>query len=286
MDSKLRKSSFVCLLVLAFFLMPEIASTETSVTSVSAEESVILPPVGSTFTFLVEATGDKSAVTGSMQKIGEYKEIYRYDGIVKDVKGRTKDGVIENSQPYDCAKWVVTRPDEPQYYREIYYAIRNNSLCYYLEIESSGATKYYPEAPKKISFPLKALDTFTTNTTFYVYVPDTGVFLSPQYESDGVNKDKMRIEVIVVGKENVSVGAGTFECFRINTKLISDQGSGITANHVDRDINEWWCPELGFFVKSRDPCTVKSLASNIPFMGDMESTVEMELISYTLGEGS
>jgi len=261
--------------------MPAMMNTE-EVTTV-AETGVTLPPAGSTFTFSVKATGDKSAVTGSMQKIGEYTEIYKCDGIVEGVKGRTKDREIEDSQPRDCVKWVVTRPDEPGYKREIYYAIVGNSLCYYLETESSGATKYYSEAPKKVSFPLKVTESFVTNTTFYVYVPDTGVFLSPKYESGGINNDKMRIEVIVVGRENLSVGGKTIECFRVNTKLTSDQGSGMTANHVDRDINEWWSPELGFFIKSRDPCTVKSLASNIPFMGDMKSTVEMELVSYALG---
>ena len=211
-----------------------------------ADEGVISPPAGSTFTFHVKNSGDKAATVSLWQEPGEHDEVHTYVGVVKNVMGKTKDKTIEGSEPYDCIKWAITRPDKPDFYANFCYAIENNVLYYYLEEQSSGELKYYVNPLKMISSPLKVGDKYSGNTSFYTNVPDTGVFLAKRYESPDVKRDSIKVDVSIDKKENISVGAETFECYKITTVFESHTGSFITAATGTITMERWWSPELGY----------------------------------------
>ncbi|HIH97590.1 MAG TPA: hypothetical protein HA346_01065 [Thermoplasmata archaeon] len=237
--------------------------------------SEYLPPVNTKFTFHVKSSGDKVAITSLWEKPGERDEIHQFMGIKEGVKGKTKSRVIEDSEPRTCAWWRTTVPSDQDYYADFNYALKNNGLYIYREEESTGGLRYYINCLKAVSFPITAGDGWADKTTFYTYIPDTGVSLSPTYESKGLTSDSIKVKVTVDKKENITTPAGTFECYKVTTIFTSYTGKWLTAATTTTTQKRWWSPELNYFVKERDSISINAVI-------DASGTITKELTNYQL----
>lgn len=235
-----------------------------------------MPPVNSTFTFHVVSVGDKTATLSLWKLPGESTEIHQYKGIVENVKGATKEKVIENSEPMTCALWMVTDPSDPKFYGNYYYAIKDNTLSYFLEKQSTGEINWYQSPLKAMSFPLKVGDSWQGKCDFYTNVPNTGDFLSPTYESKDLMSDSMEIKGNVEKKENITTDAGTFECYKVTTIFTTHTGSGLTKATTNITTDRWWSPNLNYFVKEHNAIEMKTM------IGSRSGTIDKEVISYKI----
>lgn len=242
---------------------------------IKPEKIGYLPPVNSEFTFNVKSSGDKAATISLWEEPGEREEIHQFMGIREGVKGKTKEGVVEDSEPRKCAWWRTTVPSNPNFYADFNYALKDNVLYYYREEQSTGEAKYYLDCLKALSFPITAADSWTDETTFYTYLPDTGVFLARTYESKDLTSDFITVKVTVDKKGSVLTPAGAFECYKFTTVFTSKTGKGLTKATSTITMERWWSPELNYFVKEHDSIYTDALM-------DYSGTIEKELTNYQL----
>jgi hypothetical protein len=234
-----------------------------------------LPSVNSKFTFHVKSSGDKAATVSLWEELGERDENHQYMGVREQVKGKTKEGVIEDSEPRICAWWRTTVPSNPNFYADFNYALEDNVLYYNREEQSTGEVKYYINCLKALSFPITTGDGWTDETIFYTYLPDTGVFLARTYESKDLTSDSITAKVTVDKKESVVTPAGAFECYKVTTVFTSKTGKGLTKATSTITMERWWSPELNYFVKECDSIYTDALM-------DYSGTIDKELINYEL----
>jgi len=235
-----------------------------------------MPSVNSTFTFHVTSVGDKTATLSLWKLPGESIEIHQYKGVVENVKGATKEKVIESAEPMTCALWRVTDPSDPNFYGDYYYAIKGNTLSYFLEKQSTGEINWYQTPLKAVSFPLKVGDSWQGKCDFYTNMPNTGDFLAPTYESKDLTSDSMEIRGTVEKEENVTTDAGTFECYKVTTIFTTRTGSGLTKTTTNMTIERWWSPDLNYFVKEHNAIEMKTV------IGSRSGTIDKELTGYKI----
>jgi len=234
-----------------------------------------LPGVGSSFTYLTEALGDKAATILLWQEPGKRYEVHTYKGIVTGVKGKVKGHTINNSQPYNCLKWVVSRPDNKAFLADFYYAFKENGIHIYLEELSTGGSAYYVKPLKVLSFPLIPGAFFCEKTSVYLNIPDTGITLSRSYESRNANTDTIKAEIKISNAQNVTVPAGTFRCYKSTATFVIHTGRLLTSAKTTINMERWWSSKLKYFVKERNTIFMDALI-------DSKGTIEKELFSYNL----
>lgn len=237
--------------------------------------NILAPPEGSTFTFQVSVTGDKPATMSLWQEPGERQEVHTFKGLVKGIKGRVGPKTLEDSKPYDCLNWEITRPKDPAFKCEYLYAIVDSTLCCYLERQTSGEEKYYVKPLPLVKFPLNPGESCSNTTTFYLKLPDTGITLAKSYESKGTQKDTIEAEVTIGPKETIQTQAGRFPVTKVTVIFRSHTGRFLTSANTTITMERWWSEKLDYFIKEHDEITMDALI-------DHKGTIDKELIDFRI----
>lgn len=246
------------------------------VMDVSGVEELSLPSIGDRFVYQVSVTGDMEA---TKEEPNTHEEIYEFMG-VKEVKGQTKDKVVENSKAYSCAWWKIERSDKESYIDQ-YLAMIENSLCLYLDSESNGDITYYITPLKLYEFPLKEGKNYSSSSKCYLWVHDTGSWIVSTYETGGDYPDYSDSATmnVTVTKENVTVPAGKFDCYKVQAVITVKSGSGITASTTTDTETFWYSPELKTFVKFESKLDVSAA-----FWQHFSGTRTRDLLRYEVKE--
>ena len=239
-----------------------------------------LPANGSTFTFNVKATGSNGGRTPILEpmNVNNYKEVHVFKGQIDNFYTKGKNGEdIRDVGPYDVAHFEITRPDVYDVVANWYYAIVGDSLAFYYQELTSGDREAFlaPEQFPIVHFPLEEEYSFSSDKMypFYLNLPKTGISIAPRYESANYTADEGKVEISVGKMNNVTVGAGQFDCYPVIVKLTTDTGGGITAAQTEIVHDRCWSPEINYFVTEKSTVFLNAVI-------DQRATIEKELISY------
>ena len=260
------------LLVVSFSGMTECLSAEEEQAT-----NIPLPTIGDRFTYHARVTGDSEATT---EEPNEHEEYHEFRGIKEGVKGQTKEGIIDEAVPYDSAWWKITRSDNSDYV-DLYQAIIGNTLCWYLEVNSNTDITEYVTPMTFFGFPLEEGKVYSSESVTYLWVHETGSGIVSTYKTKGSYpeyKDSTTIDV-TVSKEEITVLAGTFECYKVHTIFTVKSGSGVTKSTTINDLINWYSPELKTWVKEESKIDVSAA-----FWQKFSGTRIRELVDYEVKE--
>lgn len=263
-------------ILLIAVLLFVVSSFSDSASIIGAVETVPLPSVGDTFVYHVNVTGSREA---TKEEANEHEETYEFMG-VKEVKGQTKTGIVENSEALSSAWWRIGRSDKDAY-TDHYLALVGSSQCFYLDTESGGDITWYLEPMKLFDFPLQKGKSYSSASKTYLWVHDTGSRIVSTYETGGKYPDygDSATANVTVVMENVTVPAGNFSCYKVSAVLTVKSGSGVTASTTTDTETFWYSPELKTFVKFESKIDVSAA-----FWQHFSGTRTRDLVSYELKE--
>ena len=258
--------------LLALILLSVLFSLSGLAGIISAEESIPLPSVGDKFVYHVKVTGNREA---TKEEANEHNETYTFMG-TKTVKGQTKEGEIEESEPYSSAWWKIERSDKNAP-TDHYLALVDASQCLYLDVESGGDVTWYLEPMNLFEFPLQKGKSYSSSSKTYLWVHDTGSRIVSTYETGGKYPDygDSTTANVTVVMDDVTVVAGNFSCYKITAVLTVKSGSGVTASTTTDTETYWYSPELRTFVKFESKLEVSAA-----FWQRFSGTRSRELLSY------
>jgi hypothetical protein len=259
-------------IILGLVLISTILSFSGFADVVSAQESMPLPSVGDKFVYHVKVTGNREA---TKEEANEHNETYSFMG-TKDVRGQTKNGLVENSKEYNSAWWRIERSDK-EAYTDQYLALVGNSQCLYLDVESGGDVTWYLQPMELFEFPMQKGRSYSGSSKTYLWVHDTGSRIVSTYETGGKYPeygDSATTNVTVVS-EKVTVPAGTFDCYKVRAVITVKSGSGVTASTTTDTETFWYSPQLNTFVKFESKLDVSAA-----FWQHFSGTRSRDLLSY------